>query len=111
LEQEVSFAVEGERLMALLFVLNSEGFFVNNLFQLEGQWQANLTDRKKYWDFGRGESPIVALQAAYDKIKTGEGLPAIVGVTAERSPQIAKQPAKRAQPSALATILSLDLDL
>ena len=100
-----SFAVEGERLLALICVLNSEGYFVNNLFQLEGQWQANLTDRKKYWEFGRGTTPTEALCEAR-KALAGEGLPAITPVvTAERSPKIAKRP------SPLATILALDLDL
>jgi hypothetical protein len=66
--------------MALLFVINSEGFRVNNLIQLlspANTWQANLTDGKLLWDFGRGSTPSQALEAAWLKIKTTEGVPGL----------------------------------
>lgn len=38
---------------------------LNNLFQLmDGRWQANITDGEKFWEFGRGDSAVEALQAA-----------------------------------------------
>ena len=71
--------------MALIFVLNSEGFRLNNLFQTtegyrkardtDALWQANLTDGKLLWDFGVGSTPSAALKAAWEKVKTGVGVP------------------------------------
>ena len=103
-----SFAVEGQRLLALICVINAEGYRVNNLFQLaEEVWQANLTDGRKFWEFGRGSSAEEALRNAWREVKSSDGIPALEAsgrhLTAERSPKKAK--------SALQTILSLDLDL
>jgi hypothetical protein len=45
---------------------------VANLFQFqspatgEWRWQANLTDGTSVWEFGRGASPIAALEAALE---------------------------------------------
>jgi hypothetical protein len=79
------FVEEGGRLMALIFVINSEGFRLNNLFQTtegyrtarstDALWQANLTDGKLLWDFGVGSTPSAALKAAWEKVKTGVGVP------------------------------------
>jgi hypothetical protein len=104
-----SFAVEGERLLAMIFVLNSEGFRINNLFQLlspAGLWQANLTDGKLLWEFGRGDSPLSALQQARAKVHSTEGTPPLEGRPSEASPV---RRAKKLSP--LESILKLDLDL
>lgn len=75
--------------MALIFVINSEGFRLNNLFQTtegyrtarstDALWQANLTDGKLLWDFGVGSTPSEALKAAWDKVKQTEGVPPLEG--------------------------------
>ena len=41
--------------------IHKAGFIVNNLFEVEEGWQANITDRDKYYEFGRGATPSVAL--------------------------------------------------
>lgn len=46
------------------------GLFVNNLFQRhDGKWQANLRDSSECYEFGRGESPMLALNDAIEKAK------------------------------------------
>jgi hypothetical protein len=105
-----SFAVEGERLLALILVINSEGFQINNLFQLEGRWRANLTDRRLYWDFGDGESPQRALEAAWQKVKTELGVTAQEGSGTAEVEKPKKLPTRRVS-SAMQSILELDLDL
>lgn len=51
----------------LILEVNRRGLRLNNLYQLppDGRrWQANITDGEKFWEFGRGETAIEALQAA-----------------------------------------------
>lgn len=45
-----------------------------NLFQLKtGQWQANLWDGEKSWNFGRGESMEDAIRAALRNALSADG--------------------------------------
>ena len=54
----------------LIAGLPARGLRLANLFQFEvpgtgtWRWQANVTDGEKFWDFGRGSSPVEALEAA-----------------------------------------------
>lgn len=49
----------------LISEVNGRGLRLNNLYQLsDGRWQANVTDGEKFWDFGRGDTAVQALQAA-----------------------------------------------
>lgn len=49
----------------LIQEVTRQGLRINNLFQLDnGRWQANVTDGTKYWEFGRGDTAIAALEAA-----------------------------------------------
>lgn len=59
------------RLDELILEVNNQGLRINNLFQLHDlRWQANLTDGERFWEFGRGESALQALQAALAKHST-----------------------------------------
>ena len=44
--------------------IHKAGFIVNNLFEVEEGWQANITDKEKYYEFGRGATPSEALNNA-----------------------------------------------
>lgn len=58
----------------LLIEVSRRGLRLNNLFQLhDGRWQANVTDGEKYWEFGRANTAIMALQAALHIAATTEG--------------------------------------
>jgi hypothetical protein len=49
----------------LIVEVAKRGLRLNNLFQLhDGRWQANITDGERFWEFGRGDTAIEALQAA-----------------------------------------------
>ena len=98
--------------MALIFVINSEGFRVNNLFQTtegyrtargtDALWQANITDGKLLWEFGVGSSPSEALKNAWLEVKSSVGIPPLEGSKAPLPPtrRISKK-----------TLLIPDLDL
>jgi len=50
---------------------------LNNLFQIQdGTWQANIRDEgKTTWEYGRGKTPLAALNSAMEKVKTTPGTP------------------------------------
>lgn len=49
----------------LIQEVNNQGLRLNNLFQLDnGRWQANVTDGKRYWEFGRADTAAKALEIA-----------------------------------------------
>lgn len=59
-----------------------KGLYLNNLFELcqnaetrvgNGQWQANFRHLSGWHDFGRGNSPVAALQDAVDRCKGAKG--------------------------------------
>ena len=56
---------------ALIESINKAGFRVNNLFEMEGGWQANITDGELFFEFGRGATMQEALSNALHK--RGEG--------------------------------------
>lgn len=57
----------------LISQVNKLGLRLNNLFQLHtGRWQANITDGERFWEFGRGDTPVEALQAALHLQSTTE---------------------------------------
>jgi len=55
---------------SLLEVIRLRGLVLSNLYQFnrasDGKlvWQCNISDGEKYWEFGRGESPSEAMEAA-----------------------------------------------
>lgn len=54
--------------------VREHSLLVLNLFQLKtGQWQANLWDGEKSWDFGRGGSMEDAIRAALRNALSTDG--------------------------------------
>lgn len=63
--------------------IHEAGFRVLNLFELRnGNWQANVCDGEKAWEFGVSENPEAALIYALREAKTKKGSPFIKGKTA-----------------------------
>lgn len=64
-----------------LVEIANRGLRVANLFQYQlpgtdlWRWQSNLTDGQQAWEFGRGDTPQAALQAALIAITTTEARP------------------------------------
>lgn len=60
-------------LQTLIDYVNSEGYIINNLFQIEEGWQANLknpdrnTEKDVYHEFGKGPTAKDALFVALEK--------------------------------------------
>jgi len=55
----------------LISQVHSRQLRLNNLFQLdERRWRANVTDGQRFWEFGEGDGPKAALQAALFKVDT-----------------------------------------
>jgi hypothetical protein len=80
----------------LLLEISRRGLRLNNLFQLaDGRWQANVTDGEKYWEFGRANTAIMALQAA-------------LHISATSTPQLGVQPSKPQGPIGPGTINNLE---
>lgn len=66
----------------LLKEARAKGLYLNNLFELpksndtregSGQWQANFRHLNGWYDFGRGDSAISALQDAFDRCRGAKG--------------------------------------
>lgn len=53
----------------LIEAAHTRGLRINNLFQLENGWRANVNDGKQFYEFGDGETAAAALQAALEKAK------------------------------------------
>lgn len=51
--------------------VHKAGFKVNNLFEFNSIWQANITDGELFYEFGHGMTPSEALSNALHK--KGEG--------------------------------------
>lgn len=52
----------------LIAEVNRRGLYLNNLNQIhDGSWQANVTDRERFWEFGKGDTPNEAIKAALRK--------------------------------------------
>ena len=49
--------------------VNAAGFKVNNLFQIESGWQANLYGGENRYEFGKGDTAAAALAEAIKKVK------------------------------------------
>ncbi len=56
----------------ILSEINDLGWQVNNLFQVDGYWQANLRKDEWFCDFGEGDTPHLALLEAMSKLETAE---------------------------------------
>ncbi len=52
--------------------VHAAGFTINNLFELETGWRANITDGELYFEFGNGDSPAAALLDALNGKGIGE---------------------------------------
>lgn len=102
--------------------INGAGYRVNNLFQLPAPrgipalWQANLTDGEKLWEFGTGGSPSSALGEAWQRARTSQGEPPLVGLPGAPLPTSATgsrrvKPKVKGDGSTLEAIMALDLDL
>ena len=60
---------------SLLSEISARGWFLSNLFQLDNRrWQANLRngERSLTTEYGRGLTPVAALNSAIDAMLTGK---------------------------------------
>jgi hypothetical protein len=53
----------------LIEAAHARGLRINNLYQFENGWRANVNDRKQFYEFGEGETAAEALRAALEKAK------------------------------------------
>ena len=56
-------------LEALIEATHARGLRINNLYQFEDGWRANVADGKQFYEFGDGKTAAEALQAALAKAK------------------------------------------
>ncbi len=56
-------------LEALIEAAHARGLRINNLYQFENGWRANVNDGKQFYEFGDGKTAAAALQAALEKAK------------------------------------------
>lgn len=75
-------------LSAILAEIADRGWLVNNLFQVNDLWRANLRTETHATDFGEGVSPSLALIAAIANIETAQAL-----LKSTTIASISKQPA------------------
>ena len=56
-------------LEVLIEAAHAYGLRINNLYQYEDGWRANVNDGKQYYEFGEGKTATEALQAALAKAR------------------------------------------
>jgi hypothetical protein len=53
----------------LIEVAHARGLRINNLYQFEDGWRANVNYGKEFYEFGKGKTAAEALRAALEKAK------------------------------------------